>query len=150
RLPRLAADSRATAPRAGPAGVRVPLQSRPAAPGAPATPTAPTRATRRRRGPGAPSRPTRRRAARVLPVRRVTGFSYPTPTREAAVQAAAARPPSQQWALWPLGPALEARARHVLESHFDELFEEADGEFVQRLPPGRGILITWASPTGRR
>jgi hypothetical protein len=72
------------------------------------------------------------------------------PTREAAVQAAAARLPSQQWALWPLGPALEARARHVLEGHFEELFEEANGDFVQRLPPGQVFLITWAPASGRR
>jgi SAM-dependent methyltransferase len=85
---------------------------------------------------------------RVLP--EVTPGAPPSPTREAAVQAAAARLPSQQWALWPLGPALEARARHVLERHFEELFEEANGAFVPRQPPGRGILITWAPATGRR
>jgi SAM-dependent methyltransferase len=72
-----------------------------------------------------------------------------TPNREAAVQAAVTRFPGDQWALWPLGPELEARARRVVEEHFDALFAETEEGLVPRwITPGREILITWE--VGRR
>jgi SAM-dependent methyltransferase len=68
----------------------------------------------------------------------------PAPTREAAVQTAIARFPSEQWALWPLGPELEARLRQVLETRFDDLFTQtADGYVPTWINLGREVLITW-------
>jgi SAM-dependent methyltransferase len=72
---------------------------------------------------------------------------YPAaPTREVAVQAALARFPGDQWALWPLGPELEGRTRQLLEARFDELFARTDDGYLPRWPRrGRDVLITWAS-----
>ena len=78
RLPRLAAAPGATAPRAVHARMRRPLPHGPAAPRAPVALAAPAGATRHVGGSGAPPRPARGPAARVLPVCRLTGFSYPT------------------------------------------------------------------------
>lgn len=85
---------------------------------------------------------------RVLP-RTAPPQIPPTPNREAAVHMTLTRFPADQWALWPLGPELEARARRVVEERFDALFAEtADGLVPRWMPPGHEILITWE--TGRR
>jgi SAM-dependent methyltransferase len=79
---------------------------------------------------------------RMLP--RPTGAYPPLPTREAAIQTALGRFPGDQWALWPLGPDLEGRAREILQTRFDELFvETADGYVPGWITPGREVLITW-------
>ncbi len=68
----------------------------------------------------------------------------PAPAREAAVQGAVARFPGDQWALWPLGPELEARLRQLLETRFDDLFTQtADGYIPGWINPGREVVITW-------
>jgi SAM-dependent methyltransferase len=66
------------------------------------------------------------------------------PTRQAAVQHAIGRFGGDQWALWPLGDVLTARLRSVLETRFDELFEETPDGFAATWPVlGREVLITW-------
>jgi SAM-dependent methyltransferase len=68
----------------------------------------------------------------------------PPPTREAAVQGAIARFRGEQWAVWPLGPELEARLRQVLDTRFDDLFPQmANGCVSARGSSGREVLITW-------
>lgn len=80
----------------------------------------------------------------VLP--QPTGPVPVAPTREAAIALALGRLPSDQWATWPLGPALETRARQVFESRFDELFLHDTRGFVPRhYTAGREILITWTT-----
>jgi SAM-dependent methyltransferase len=79
---------------------------------------------------------------RMLP--QPTAPTLTQPTREAAVQTALARFPGDQWALWPLGAELEARARQLLETRFDDLFTQtADGYVPDWITPGREVLITW-------
>jgi hypothetical protein len=54
-----------------------------------------------------------------------------------------------QWALWPLGSALEQRLRGLLEARFDELFAVGPEGFSPRwITPGREILITWQPNPG--
>jgi SAM-dependent methyltransferase len=66
------------------------------------------------------------------------------PVREDAIQAAAGRIGSEQWAHWPVDPALEARIRQLLETRFDDLFTQtADGYVANWIDPGREVLITW-------
>lgn len=66
------------------------------------------------------------------------------PTREAAIQHAIGRFGGDQWALWPLGPELEARLRQVLETRFDELFAQtANGYAANWITLGHEALITW-------
>ena len=67
------------------------------------------------------------------------------PTREAAIQMAVTRFPSEQWALWPLDPELEGRLRRVLDARFDELFTQTPDGYTQNtwINPGREVLITW-------
>jgi hypothetical protein len=68
----------------------------------------------------------------------------PAPDREAAIAAAIARFPGEQWGWWSLRPDLEQRLRVILESRFDELFAPGPEGFTPRyIPPGREILITW-------
>lgn len=68
----------------------------------------------------------------------------PQPTREAAVQYTIGRFIGDQWAIWPLGPELEARLRRVLETGFDELFTQtAHGYAATWITPGHEVLITW-------
>jgi hypothetical protein len=79
---------------------------------------------------------------RVLP--QATVPFMPAADRDAAIAAAIARFPGEQWGWWSLGPDLEARLRSVLEAHFDELFAAGAEGFVPRyVAPGREILITW-------
>jgi SAM-dependent methyltransferase len=66
------------------------------------------------------------------------------PTREAAIQGAVARFPSDQWALWPLGAELQTRLKQLLESRFDELFVQTpEGYLPGWLPLGPEVFITW-------
>lgn len=68
------------------------------------------------------------------------------PTREAAVQHAIGRFGGDRWALWPLGPELEARLRRALEARFDELFTStANGYAANWITLGHEVLITWES-----
>ena len=79
---------------------------------------------------------------RILPDR--TMLPVAAPSREAAVANAVAAVRGHQWAFWPLGRELEARARGVVEAQFDELFERtADGYLPRWGSPGRDVLITW-------
>jgi hypothetical protein len=79
---------------------------------------------------------------RVLP--QATVPFTPAAGRDAAIAAAIARFPGEQWGWWDLGSNLEARLRSVLEAHFDELFAAGPEGFVPRyVAPGREILITW-------
>jgi SAM-dependent methyltransferase len=73
----------------------------------------------------------------------------PAPTREAAIAGAVARFGGDQWTFWPLGAELEHRLRHLLETHFDELFAAGPNGFIPRwITPGREILITWQPNRG--
>jgi hypothetical protein len=68
----------------------------------------------------------------------------PTPSRDAAIAAAIARFPGEQWGWWALGSDLVSRLRSILETRFDELFAPSPEGFVPRhIAPGREILITW-------
>ena len=70
----------------------------------------------------------------------------PVPGREAAIATTIARFPTEQWALWALGPELEGQLRTVLETHFDTLFTETErGYAATWIEPynGREALITW-------
>ena len=68
-------------------------------------------------------------------------------TRDAAVNVALAQLQINQWAFWPLGPALDEHARKSVESRFDDLFTQVDGGFQSRwTEPKRDVLITWESP----
>lgn len=68
----------------------------------------------------------------------------PTPEREPAITQAIGCFPADQWALWPLGPELEARLRTVLNERFDELFVRTIDGYVQSwIPPIQDVLITW-------
>jgi SAM-dependent methyltransferase len=72
------------------------------------------------------------------------------PTREAAIARAIAgyRP---QWAFWPLGDALEARLREILQTRFEDWFATtADGFVPAWITPGREILFTWRPGLDRR
>ena len=79
---------------------------------------------------------------RVLP--QATVPFTPALHREAAIAAAVARFPGEQWGWWSLGPDLEPRLRSILETRFDELFTAGPEGFIPRyIAPGREILITW-------
>ena len=68
----------------------------------------------------------------------------PAPSREAAIENTLVFLKVHQWALWPLDPALEARARERLSARFDALFEDtADGYLARWGSPSRDVLITW-------
>jgi len=85
---------------------------------------------------------------RVLPLHTARPI-IPAPTREAAIAGEMARFGGDQWALWPLGSALEQRLRGLLEARFDELFAAGPEGFSPRwITPGREILITWQPNTG--
>jgi SAM-dependent methyltransferase len=72
-----------------------------------------------------------------------------SPTRETAIQVGLALFPGDQWALWPLGPELEARVRQTLDARFDELFTLTADGYVPGWPrPGREVLITWEPRRG--
>jgi hypothetical protein len=76
----------------------------------------------------------------------------PAPTRQAAIDAAVARFNGDQWSFWPLGAALDARIRGILDAKFDELFLKNPDGFVPRwINAGNEILITWqpAASAGR-
>jgi hypothetical protein len=84
---------------------------------------------------------------RVLP--QPTVPFTPTPSRDAAIVAAIARFPGEQWSWWSLGSDLESRLRSILEARFDELFAASPDGFIPRyVTPGREILITWEPTTG--
>ncbi|HEU5314777.1 MAG TPA: methyltransferase domain-containing protein [Chloroflexota bacterium] len=69
------------------------------------------------------------------------------PTRDAAVQSAITLAAGAQWAWWPLGDKQAARLRDIVESRFDELFEETpNGYRGTWAATGHEVLITW--PTG--
>ena len=79
---------------------------------------------------------------RVLP--QATVPFMPAAGRDAAIAAAIARFPGEQWGWWDLGSDLEARLRSVLEARFYELFTAGTEGFVPRyVAPGREIMITW-------
>ena len=79
---------------------------------------------------------------RVLP--QPTVPFTPAPSRDAAIAAAIARFPGEQWGWWELGSDLERRLRSILEARFDELFVGGPEGFIPRyVAPGREILITW-------
>jgi hypothetical protein len=79
---------------------------------------------------------------RVLP--QPTVPFTPAPSRDAAIAAAIARFPGEQWGWWALGSDLEARLGSVLEARFNELFAASPEGFIPRyVAPGREILITW-------
>jgi hypothetical protein len=85
---------------------------------------------------------------RVLPLHTARPI-IPAPTREAAIAGEMARFGGDQWALWPLGSALEQRLRGLLEARFDELFAVGPEGFSPRwITPGREILITWQPNPG--
>jgi SAM-dependent methyltransferase len=85
---------------------------------------------------------------RVLPLHTARPI-IPAPTREAAIAGEMARFGGDQWALWPLGSALEQRLRGLLEARFDELFAAGPEGFSPRwITPGREILITWQPNPG--
>src|SRR5215831_3027084 len=64
----------------------------------------------------------------------------PAPDREAAIAAAIARFPGEQWSWWDLGSDLEFRLRSILETRFDELFAASPEGFIPRyVAPGREI-----------
>ena len=68
----------------------------------------------------------------------------PFATRDAAVQGTIRSFPTEQWAIWPLGEELIARLRGILESGFDDLFEETpDGYRPRWIDRGHEVLITW-------
>jgi hypothetical protein len=51
---------------------------------------------------------------------------------------------NEQWAHWPVAPALAARIRATVEQHFDELYTHgADGFTPRWIGMGREVLITW-------
>jgi len=89
----------------------------------------------------------------ILPDVRVSPpapFVPPAPDRQAAIGQAIFRFSADQWALWPLGPELEARVRGLLEQRFDELFVESpQGYSPGWVSPIREVLITWEAG-GRR
>jgi SAM-dependent methyltransferase len=78
---------------------------------------------------------------RMLPDR----WGAPTsPTGEAAMQSAMTSVRGHQWAFWPLRPEVQARAKELIETRFDELFAETPEGFAPRWAvPGREVLITW-------
>jgi SAM-dependent methyltransferase len=82
-------------------------------------------------------------------IRMLPGPSSPapiSPTRDAAVRLALSTFQGHQWAFWPLGSELGARARHTIEARFEELFTQVDGGFRSRwTEPKRDALITWES-----
>jgi len=68
----------------------------------------------------------------------------PAPTRQAAIDAAVARFNGDQWTFWPLGAALDARLRGILDARFDDLFLKKPDGFVPRwITAGNEVLITW-------
>ncbi len=72
-----------------------------------------------------------------------TGIFPLLATREAAV-AQAQRALNDQWAFWPPTPQLAARTNALLESEFDQLFDQTADGFVPRwLDRGREVLLTW-------
>lgn len=71
-------------------------------------------------------------------------FIAPLPSRATAIGFAMQRVANEQWAHWPVGPALEARIRAAMEQHFDALFTQgADGFMPRWIATGREILVTW-------
>lgn len=85
---------------------------------------------------------------RTLPMPNARVF-VPTPSRDAAIDLAISRFGGDQWANWPLGPALEGRVRRVVTERFDELFASGSDGFVPRyITPGREVLLTWQPGAG--
>lgn len=84
----------------------------------------------------------------VLP--RTAGLPPPAPSREAAINAGVGRF-HDQWALWPLGDALEARVRGILTDRFDDLFRPVDGGYLPAwVDAGREVMATWQVAPQRR
>jgi SAM-dependent methyltransferase len=66
------------------------------------------------------------------------------PSRAAAIGFAVQRVVNEQWAHWPVAPALAARTRATVEQHFDALYTQgADGFTPRWISMGREVLITW-------
>jgi SAM-dependent methyltransferase len=82
-------------------------------------------------------------------VRMLPDPSTPTPlvpTREGAIATAMSQIGVHQWANWPLGDVLEARAHEIVQARFDELFTKTDAGFrSQWTEPRHDVLITWES-----
>ncbi|HUK59331.1 MAG TPA: class I SAM-dependent methyltransferase [Stellaceae bacterium] len=75
-------------------------------------------------------------------------FAVSLPSRAAAVGFAVQRVANEQWAHWPVDPALAARMRAAVEQHFDELYTQGAEGFAPRwLAMGREVLITWQPGT---
>ena len=71
-------------------------------------------------------------------------FVASLPSRAAAIGFAVQRVANEQWAHWPVAPALEARLRATVEQHFDELYTQGAEGFAPRwINTGREVLITW-------
>jgi hypothetical protein len=71
-------------------------------------------------------------------------FTVSLPSRAAAIGFAVQRVANEQWAHWPVAPALAARIRATVEQHFDELYTHgADGFTPRWIGMGREVLITW-------
>ncbi len=71
-------------------------------------------------------------------------FVVSLPSRAAAIGFAVQRVVNEQWAHWPVAPALAARIRATVEQHFDELYTQgADGFTPRWISMGREVLITW-------
>ena len=71
-------------------------------------------------------------------------FAVSLPGRAAAIGFAVQRIANEQWAHWPVAPALQARMRATVEQHFDELFAHGPEGFTPRwIATGREVLITW-------
>lgn len=87
---------------------------------------------------------------RVLPLPSARPFA-PAPTRAAAIELAIERFVNEQWSHWPAPAELEARARRILETRFDELFvADAAGIVPRYVTLGHEVLITWQPRDGRR
>jgi hypothetical protein len=71
-------------------------------------------------------------------------FTVSLPSHAAAIGFAVQRVANEQWAHWPVAPALAARIRATVEQHFDELYTHgADGFTPRWISMGREVLITW-------
>ncbi|HUB96590.1 MAG TPA: class I SAM-dependent methyltransferase [Stellaceae bacterium] len=84
----------------------------------------------------------------MLPPQNVR-FAVSLPSRAAALGFAVQRVANEQWAHWPVAPALAARIHATVEQHFDELFTHGAEGFTPRwILMGREVLITWPPGAG--
>lgn len=74
-----------------------------------------------------------------------------SPTREAAIEDAVRSLAREQWAFGPLPAPWEAKARDILDTRFNDLFEQTADGFRQRWPkPASEVLVTWETHPGGR